>query len=347
MQVGKEDLAKIALAFLHRCAIAHADRPQFSSKTMQPIQNLSGDPVADRRADYARMLSESGDPLAASELMEQALELAPRWVGGWFLLGEYRAKAGNLEGAAEAYRKVVTLDPTDMFAAGLKLAVMGAEVMPSQPPSRYVEALFDDYANRFETSLVQKLDYRVPQKLVTMMTQLLGADMQFHHAIDLGCGTGLMGVELKPFVEYLEGYDLSAGMLTKAAEKHIYDHLGEADLSRDAESCGLFFAEKGRARADVITVADVLIYLGALSGVFSLVAKLASDNAVLAFSVETHEEQSGFSLATSLRYQHSTAYVREELARAGFDVLDQQPTTIRMDGGKPVAGFLFIARKAP
>lgn len=312
---------------------------------MHPIQNLSGSAVADRRADYARMLSQGGDHAAASELMEQALELAPQWVGGWFLLGEYRTKAGNLDGAAEAYRQVLTLNPTDMFAAGLKLALIGAEAMPQQPPSSYVEALFDDYANRFETSLVQKLDYRVPQKLVMMMSNLLGADMHFHHAIDLGCGTGLMGVELKPFVNHLEGYDLSGGMLVKAAEKHIYDHLTEADLSLDAETCGLFSDDRSRGRADLITAADVLMYLGALPGVFSLVADLAADDALFVFSVETQEAEEGFSLANSLRYQHSTAYVLAELERAGFTLLESQPTTIRMDGGKPIPGFLFIARK--
>lgn len=313
---------------------------------MHPIQIPSGNAVADRRADYARMLTEGGDPAAAAELMEQALELAPQWVGGWFLLGEYRAKAKNLEGAAEAYRQVLVLNPTDMFAAGLKLALIGADSMPSQPPSSYVEALFDDYANRFETSLVQKLEYRVPQKLVAMMASLLGDNMRFHHAIDLGCGTGLMGVELKPFVTHLEGYDLSGGMLVKAAEKHIYDHLAEADLSLDAEACGLFSDERGRGRADLITAADVLMYLGALSGVFSLVASLAADDALFVFSVETQEAQEGFSLANSLRYQHGHAYVVAELERAGFALLESQPTTIRMDGGKPIPGFLFIARKA-
>jgi predicted TPR repeat methyltransferase len=130
---------------------------------MHPIQIPSGNAVADRRADYARMLGEGHDYTAASELMEQALELAPQWVGGWFLLGEYRVKAGNNEGGAAAYRQVLVLNPPDMFAAGLKLALIGADAMPQQPPSSYLEALFDDYANRFETSLVKKLDYRLTQ----------------------------------------------------------------------------------------------------------------------------------------------------------------------------------------
>ncbi|TWD55527.1 putative TPR repeat methyltransferase [Agrobacterium vitis] len=313
---------------------------------MHPIQMPSGNAVADRRADYARMLFEGGDCSAAAELMEQALELAPQWVAGWFLLGEYRVKAGSASGGADAYRQVLALDPEDLFAASLKLALMGADEIPAQPPSRYVEALFDHYANRFETSLVQKLDYRVPQKLLAMLAENLGEDMRFHHAVDLGCGTGLMGVELKPFVGALEGYDLSSGMLAKAAEKNIYDHLTEADLSLNTDTCGLFSGGKTRARADLITAADVFIYLGALSGAFSLAAELAAPGGYFAFSCEKSEEKDGFSLADSLRFQHSHSYVEQELAQTGFELLQSRPTTIRMDGGKPVPGFLFIARKA-
>jgi len=53
-----------------------------------PPSFTSGDVIADRRADYARMLAESGDPAAAVELMEQALELAPDWAAGWLCLGD-------------------------------------------------------------------------------------------------------------------------------------------------------------------------------------------------------------------------------------------------------------------
>ncbi len=40
---------------------------------MAKNQHFSGDAIADRRADYARMLAESGDHAAAAELIEQAL----------------------------------------------------------------------------------------------------------------------------------------------------------------------------------------------------------------------------------------------------------------------------------
>ncbi|MCM2291467.1 methyltransferase [Allorhizobium sp. BGMRC 0089] len=311
---------------------------------MLKIELSSGDLTADRRAEYARLLSESGDDLAAADLMEQALELVPLWVAGWFQLGEYRAAAGLCEKAAEAWRRTLDLDPQDMFAAGLKLALIGAEEAPEHPPSRYVEALFDDYADRFETSLVDKLDYRAPQDLMAMLLSYLGMDKRFATSVDLGCGTGLMGVELRAHTDRLEGFDLSSAMLIKAREKAIYDALDEADLSLDRENCGLFGKAGDEGRADLAVAADVLMYLGALNGVFALVSALLAPGGYFAFSVERPED-GDIALAPSLRYQHSEPYVLEELNKAGLCCLTRQDTVLRKDGGNPVFGILFLARK--
>lgn len=63
--------------------------------------------MADKRAEYARMLVESGDFQAAAELMQQALELAPGWTAGWFQAGGYFEKAGNKEQALKAFDLVL------------------------------------------------------------------------------------------------------------------------------------------------------------------------------------------------------------------------------------------------
>ncbi|OJT95722.1 MAG: methyltransferase [Rhizobium sp. 63-7] len=309
---------------------------------MQPSQLSSGDLTADRRADYAKMLDEGGEPAAAAELMEQALELAPRWAAGWFRLASYREKAGETQGAADAYRTVLEFDASDVFGAGLKLALLGEAATPDQPPSRYVERLFDDYADRFETSLVEKLDYSVPRKLAELIATT-GQDYRL--AVDLGCGTGLLGPEILGRVDRLEGFDLSQNMLAKAAEKQVYDHLAQADLSLDAEASGLF-ADSGRHRADLITAADVLMYLGNLENTFGLIALLAAAGAVFAFSVEDAGTPEGFHLAPSLRYAHSEAHVRGLCEKNGFDVVEIRRSTIRKDGGKPIGGILFLTRKS-
>ncbi|GES42750.1 methyltransferase [Rhizobium dioscoreae] len=313
---------------------------------MLPSQLSSGDVIADRRADYAKMLAESGEPASAAELMEQALELVPRWAAGWFTLATYREKAGDASGAIAALNEVLMLDQGDVFGARLKLAVLGGADVPDRPPSLYVERLFDDYADRFETSLVEKLGYSVPGKLAGLIAETAGIPKHFRLAIDLGCGTGLLGPEIRARVDRLEGYDLSKGMLAKAAEKNVYDHLGQADLALEPELSGIFGGELEAGRADLITAADVLMYLGDLHGVTAIVQKLSADGAVFAFSVEDAEQPDGYVLRDSLRFAHSEAYVRRILAAHGFAVLNVTRSTIRMDGGKPVHGILFLTRKS-
>ncbi|MBY2908799.1 MULTISPECIES: class I SAM-dependent DNA methyltransferase [Rhizobium] len=308
---------------------------------MQPHQLSSGDVIADRRADYARMLEEGGEPEAAAELMEQALELVPAWAAGWYRLATYLEKAGRGEAAIEAYRRTLALGPDDIFGAALKLALLGDGAVPDRPPSRYVERLFDDYADRFESALVEKLDYSVPQKLAALIAS---TGRRYERAVDLGCGTGLLGPEIRANVDRLEGFDLSQNMLAKAAEKHVYDSLAQADLSLAPDLSGVF-ADAARHRADLVTAADVLMYLGNLESVFAIVGELAASGADIAFSVEDAGEGDGFHLAPSLRYAHSESYVRMLLARHGFQILKTVKSVIRKDGGKPVSGILFLTQK--
>ncbi|MET3613727.1 putative TPR repeat methyltransferase [Rhizobium aquaticum] len=311
---------------------------------MTAMDLTSGDLIADRRADYARMLATGGDVGAAAELMEQALELAPSWSAGWFLLGEYREKAGLGDAAIEAYRRVLELHEDDVFGAGLKLSILGDRAQPATPPVAYVEQLFDDYADRFETALVEKLDYKVPGRLAA----LIEAKGRAHYAraIDLGCGTGLMGVELRTRVDRLEGYDLSANMLAKAEDKGTYDHLDQADLSRGTAEARLINADLASGRADLVAAADVLMYLGDLEPVLGLAATLLTDDGHFAFSVEHLMDGNGdFRLQPSLRYAHSPAYIERLLGSHGFTLLGSEKLVIRMDGGHPVNGILFIAEK--
>ena len=226
----------------------------------------SGDLIADRRAGYARMLAESGDFKAAAELMDQALELVDQWAAGWFLLGEYHEKAGATASSIPALRRVLELNEEDIFGAGLKLSVLGERAQPDQPPVAYVEQLFDDYAGHFEEALVEKLNYRVPERLKDLI--LRHGPQSYDCAIDLGCGTGLLGVEIADFVARLEGYDLSLNMLAKAEEKAIYDHLSQADLSRGPAETRFFDGGLLPRRADLVAAADVVMYLGDLENLF-------------------------------------------------------------------------------
>lgn len=206
-----------------------------------------------------------------------------------------------------------------------------------------MEGLFDDYADRFETSLVEKLDYSVPQKLAELIGKAATGDA-FDTIVDIGCGTGLLGIEIRSLAKRLEGFDISQNMLAKADEKSLYDHLGQADLSLDAEASGLFTPVLTQHRADLVAAADVMMYLGSLETVMPLVSALLKPSGFFAFSVEDAGDEQGFVLRESLRYAHSKSYVIDLLERSGFSPMEIRKTTIRKDAGKPLSGILFLAR---
>ena len=310
---------------------------------MTAHQLSSGDLIADRRADYAKMLAESGDHQGAAELMVQALELVPNWAAGWFRLADYEEKSGRKEAAIAALRSTLRLNPEDIFGAGLKLALLGGSDTPEQPPSTYVERLFDDYAERFDQALVEKLDYNVPEKLAALIDRASGGQI-FRYVTDLGCGTGLFGERIRGRADFLEGFDLSANMLAKAEGKAIYDRLGQADLTLSPDDCGIF-GEFAEARADLISAADVLMYLGSLESALVIADRLLAPGGLFAFSVEDAADKDGFVLRPSLRYAHSQAYVASLCAAFRLSVSAIERTVIRTDAGLPIAGILFIAQK--
>lgn len=300
---------------------------------MQPLQLSSGDLVADRRASYAEMLLESGDLSAASDLLRDTLALVPRWTAGWFRLGDMLAEADRIGDAADAWREVLRLDPEDRLGATLKLSLAGFAEGIDAPPAGFVEVLFDQYASEFDASLLEKLEYRVPELLGAAILRAEGGP--FAHVLDLGCGTGLMGERLAHAASFLEGVDISANMLKRAEAKQIYGRLVKADLNLMEFAAG----------PDLVTAADVFMYVGAMDAALPRIAAALSAGGIFAFSVEQHAGEEDFILCPSRRYAHSQSYLRRLLAATGFDIVSLEQAAIRTDRGEPVDGLIAVARK--
>jgi predicted TPR repeat methyltransferase len=301
---------------------------------LKPLQLSSGDLLADRRHHYAERLFATGDYAAAAELMLGALELAPDWTLGWFRMGEMHEAARAIEQAGEAWRMALKLDPDDRAGAALKLELIGRLPASDAPPVAFVEALFDQYAHSFDKALLEKLEYRAPQLLAAAITNT--GRTNFARALDLGCGTGLMGARLRPLATFLEGCDISAAMLAKAEAKGIYDRLFKADLQSLVLPAG---------EADLITAADVFMYLGALDRVVATIADGLAANGLFAFSVEKHDRPEDFVLRATRRYAHSEGYLRKLLSASGLTLSSLETATVRQDRGEAVTGLVVVARK--
>lgn len=288
---------------------------------------------ADRRFEFARQLAERGDHLAAADLLRQAIELAPQWAEAHFSLGGALMQLGQTDEAVSAFRDYLALDATDSLGALPKLAQLGAAPVTAELPPAYVERLFDQYAARFEKSLLDGLGYNAPHQIrAALETRFPGR--RFQRALDLGCGTGLMGLAVRGSVDILEGVDLSAQMLAEAARKNIYDNLQRADLLRA-------LAEKP-STYDLILAADVLVYIGDLKPVTAATFNALAPGGAFAFTVQTADTP-GYSLGTDQRFSHHETYIASVMT--GFTGVGLIRGSFRRERNDDVPGLMVVAEK--
>lgn len=293
------------------------------------------DPLAERRYAYARAAAREGDARTAAEVFEQALERAPDWAPAWFALAEAREAMGEYALAAAAFRAALRADPDDAQGAGPRLALLENHAATALPPA-YVTRLFDDYAPRFDRHLQETLGYRGPALLADAL-DAVAPERRFGLALDLGCGSGLMGRALRDRVARLAGVDLSPGMIEQARATGLYDELVVGDLMD-------FLTERPRGGADLVSAADTLVYLGDLRPICAAVARALAPSGLFAFTVESGEAP--FALGETMRFRHSDAHLREAAALAGLRIAHLAPASTRREAGVEAAGRVVVLAKA-
>jgi predicted TPR repeat methyltransferase len=299
----------------------------------------SGDLMADRRFEFARDLQLKGDLPAAADLLEQAIELAPNFTSAWFTLGEIREQLGEREKAIAAFREARRSDASDQHGAGLHLMRLGDEQL-SEMPKAYVQALFDQYAPRFEHALIDDLGYRAPSLIFKAVLATRVAAKKpafFKRAIDLGCGTGLAASSFARQVDHFIGIDLSPGMIKEAHSTGLYAELEVADMIEGLRG-------KSDASANLIVAADAMVYLNDLAPVLLEAKRVLAAGGILAFTLETHDG-GGVILGEGLRYAHDAEYVRSAIAKAGLKLLTLEPASPRNENNEPVRGLVVVAEK--
>jgi predicted TPR repeat methyltransferase len=215
-----------------------------------------------------------------------------------------------------------------------RCAAEGIGPAPDAAPAGYVASHYDAYADTFDDHLLGTLAYATPG-LIAAALDAAGALASRPSALDLGCGTGLMGAALAGKVGRLVGCDLSAGMVEKARARGVYDELAVGDI--------LSFLGGATERFGLVTCADVFPYIGDLSGVTRAIAGVMDAGGWFAFSAERGEGDD-FRLSTSGRYNHSESYLRRLADEAGWSVVSHEERELRRQHGDPVMGHVMLWR---
>ena len=310
--------------------------------TLREMGRLDEAEVSYRRAtvlkpDFAEAhynLGNSSKVLGKLDVAEvsyrQSIMLRPDYSEAHYNLANTLKEAGRLREAELSYRDVITLRPDSSSAKHMLAALTGETTKIA--PRDYVEGLFDSYAAKFESSLVNNLEYKIPKVIANMILKDNGSNT-LGSIIDLGCGTGLFGMEIRKFCEHLEGIDLAGKMIDEAIKKNIYDALNKQDIITFLSNASLNF--------DYFISTDVFIYMGDLTDVFRLIKSRNRSGGKFAFSTEDYDGDSFF-LEQSGRYSHSKNYINTLCQRFGYKMSYFEPRLLRKEKNKYVKGVLYL-----
>lgn len=286
------------------------------------------------RASALDRLGRHAEALAAYDAL---LALAPTLGTAWSQRGGVLREMGRLAEAAHSFERAIE-HGADAELNRYYLAAVGADRGPGTAPRPYVQALFDTYAGQFDEHLVKVLHYRAPELLVQQLRSL--ARGPWRSALDLGCGTGLLGPLVKPLVARLVGVDLSQAMLDKAAALGVYDRLVCADIVEHLQT--------ETEPHDLVLATDVFIYVGDLAPVFGALQRVLAPGGLFCFSAERAAAGTPeFELQASLRYAHAEPYLRRLAAEHGLVVTALQHGPLRVDQQGTIEGLYVCCERGP
>jgi predicted TPR repeat methyltransferase len=274
-----------------------------------------------------------GELLEFIEAYQSALAIDPGRAEIYHNLGASLAAIGKTREAAAAYRRTLDLSPSNSTASHMLAALTGKTTKGA--PVEYIEQLFDRYSATFDQHVVETLNYKVPVYLHQIFSQFLRKNYHFENAIDLGCGTGIAGLALRPLCDRLCGLDLSSKMIEVARKKRIYDELAVDEMTHFLHNTSEIY--------NLFVATDVFIYTGDLYDIFKAVRDRSRRGTYLIFNTETVAD-GDYVLRKSGRYAHSPDYIQLLARKTGFDDIMLKSVALRKEGGNWIQGDLYILK---
>tara|TARA_B100001540_G_C15718286_1_gene601800 strand:+ start:52 stop:1152 length:1101 start_codon:yes stop_codon:yes gene_type:complete len=268
----------------------------------------------------------------AINYLKQAINLKPDLFPAYKNLGVIFHEQDNFEMAIKYYKKAYKITP-DPEIHHLISSIEGKSL--SLDNKEYSKKLFDDAASTFDELLVGKLDYKLP-KIVSNLLLEINQNNSLGSILDLGCGTGLFGKEIKKFCNYIEGVDISESMLKEALNKKVYNKLVNADIVDYLSKVDLNF--------DIFISLDTFIYIGDIEEIFQLIVSRNNLKGKFIFSTEFKEndKKTEFILQKSGRFSHSHFYIERLCKEFKYDLKHFEKVKLRKDKKSYIIGGLYV-----
>ncbi len=209
---------------------------------------------------------------------------------------------------------------------------------PPRLPASMVRAQYDGLADLFDQHVVAGLKYKLPREVAAHITARW-PDKKLN-VLDLGSGTGLLGVALGRIDGAMVGVELSPRMIEQAARHNVYDRFHNVDLLDALQATP-------EALYDVLAALDVFIYVGDLKAAIPDALRILKPGGEFIFSCETAGKlDPALTLLPSQRYAHQPKDIERQCRAAGFADVTRKDVVLRYENNEPVAGFLVVATKA-
>jgi predicted TPR repeat methyltransferase len=270
----------------------------------------------------------------ASAAYDKAITLKSDLAEAWLGRGLLKVIRGNVkEGQKDCEQAISFGADKETVYFNLARYLPAANIV--SVPRKIVEDEFDGFASYFDSFLLDALKYDAPAKLFNLVRQHI--KISNLDVLDLGCGTGLLGIPLRSIARTLIGVDLSYRMLDKAKDRAIYDGLQCKDI--------LEFMNNDIGHYDLVASTDVFIYFGDLSEIFGSIKRRLKTYGWFAFSVEATNKQD-YVFTEAGRFQHSKAYLERLALINEFKIIAIEDSTLREEDKKEVPGFLALLSRA-
>jgi predicted TPR repeat methyltransferase len=314
-----------------------AGRLEEAQHLYQPLLEAPpGQEHAEAWHQLALLIDETGDSQGVIACLRKAIEGRPDFAEAHNHMGLVLDRVGETSAAIAEWKEAARLRP-DWLEPQYYLSAANHGAPPSSAPARYVAKLFDKYSQGFDDHLLRQLEYKVPDLIAAAVAR--AGVRRAAEVIDLGCGTGLCGLHIRPLAGRMIGVDLSPKMIEKARQRNIYDELAVGDLME--------VLKNRRSDVDLILAADVFVYVGELTPLFAVAQSALRPGGIIAFSVEkTRENEPDLVLRESRRFSHSRSYIQRLIAQTGLEMMELSDAVLRLDGRDVIEGMIVVAKKA-
>ena len=284
----------------------------------------------------ALQLRNRGEVVAAFVCQEYATALQPESASDWCALGELAHITGRRERAREAYQAYLSFEPGDAEVTQIVRA-LSDEPPPPRAPNDFVTQLYARYASFYEKNMREELVYQGPVLIAEMLDRFLPEVAELD-VLELGCGTGMTGRQLRSRARRLVGVDLSPEMVEIAETSGIYDELVVAEITT--------WLSTQVAKFDLVLICDTLIYFGDLNQVIIPSTQHLRPGGWIAMTVEKGNQRP-FVLTDSGRYCHTEQHLREVAQASGLVVVSIEEEFLRNEYGRAVTGLIALLRRPP